>query len=113
MAQKKTKKDAPKEDLARMVANGFSSMEKRFVGLENSMEKRFDQMDQKFEDMISGLDNKLSDRITDLDEKLSGKIDGLNNRIDDLALNRATREEMKLLSFRVENIEQKVGIKTK
>ena len=102
MAQKKTKKDAPKEDLARMVANGFSSMEKRFVGLENSMEKRFDQMDQKFEGMINNLD-----------EKLSGKINGLSNRIDDLALNRATREEIKILSLRVENIEQKVGIKSK
>ena len=89
MGQKKIKKDAPKEDLARMVASGFGSMEKRFVGLENSIDKK----------------------ITDLKEDLGGKINGLSNRIDDLALNRAIREEIKILSLRVENIEQKVGIK--
>ena len=72
MVQKKIKKDVSNEDLARMVATGFNTIEK------------------KFEETISSLDEKLSGKISDLDEKLSGEINGLSNRIDDLALNRAT-----------------------
>ncbi|MBM2817818.1 MAG: hypothetical protein HW401_408 [Parcubacteria group bacterium] len=47
-------------------------------------------------------------RFGDLEERLSRKIDGLSNRIDDLSLNRATREELKILSIRVEKVEKKV-----
>ncbi len=41
---------------------------------------------------------------------LSQQITGINNRIDDLALNRATREEVSVLDRRVGRIETKLGI---
>lgn len=57
-----------------------------------------------FEDV----EGKLSKKIDDIEEKLSRKVDGLSNRIDDLSLNRATREELKILQIRVEKVEKKV-----
>lgn len=75
---KKTKK-VSMDDLAIMIGRGFEDVE-----------------------------NRLSKKIDDVEEKLSRKIDGLSNRIDDLSLNRATREELKILSIRVEKVEKKV-----
>lgn len=77
----KTKKISM-DDLAIMIGRGFEDVNNRF----KDVDKRFD----------------------DLEEKLSRKIDGLSNRIDDLSLNRATREELKILSIRVEKVERKV-----
>jgi len=100
---KKTKKDISNEDLARMVAGGFSDMNKKF----DRIDQRFEGVDQKFVD----LESSLTQKIVDVEASLTHKINGLSNRIDDLALNRTTREEMKILSLRVENIEHKIGIK--
>lgn len=89
---KKTKK-VSMDDLAIMIGRGFEDVNNRF----KDVDKRFDD-----------LDSRLSKRIEDVERNLSYKIDGLSNRIDDLSLNRATREELKILSIRVEKVEKKV-----
>ena len=86
----KTKKvSISMDDLAIMIGRGFEDVNNKF----KDVDKRFDGVDKKFED---------------LEERLTRKIDGLSNRIDDLSLNRATREELKILSIRVEKVEKKV-----
>jgi len=81
------------DDLAIMIGRGFEDVNNRF----KDVDKRFDD-----------LDSRLSKRIDDVERNLSYKIDGLSNRIDDLSLNRATREELKILSIRMEKVEKKV-----
>lgn len=72
------------ESLARSVAEGFRGVDKRF----ESVDKRFDEVEGK----------------------LGQQIQGLGNRIDDLALNRATREEFLVLDKRVGRIETQLGL---
>ena len=81
--------------LAVIVAQGFAGMDKRF----EKIDQRFDQVDKRFEQM--------EERLQGIDSKISGT----HNRIDDLALNRATRDEMGILSSRVDRIEHKLGFK--
>ena len=49
-------------------------------------------------------------RFDDMETRLSQQISGINNRIDDLALNRATRDELLLLDKRMIRVENKLGI---
>ncbi len=93
-----TKKDVSNEDLARMVAGGFDRMEKRFETMEN-----------RFEDVENHLET-MGTKIDDVESRLGSKINGLHNRIDDLALNRATRDEVHILSTRMTRVEKKIGI---
>lgn len=79
------------ESLARSVAQGFAGVDKRF----DEVDKKFAAVDKKFE----GLETRLSQQIS-----------GINNRIDDLALNRATRDQLLVLDKRVLRVEQKLGI---
>lgn len=72
------------EGLARSIAEGFRGVDRRF----EEVDKRFDEARQHLEQQVRGV----------------------NNRIDDLALNRATREEMKVLDRRVSRIETKLGL---
>lgn len=81
------------DDLAVMVGNGFIAMEKRIGDAENGLEKR------------------LGKRIDDLEETLVNRINGIERRIDDLSLNRATRDEMRILDLRVTKIEKKIEAK--
>ena len=74
------------ERLAASTAKGFTHMEKQF-------------------------DEKLDLKILKLEERLGNRFDGVNNRIDELALNRATRDEMKILSIRVDRLELRTGIR--
>lgn len=83
------KKNITNEDLAFMIAQGFKDVDKRF----EEVDKKFLGVDDKFES---------------LESRLNQKINGLSNRIDDLAFNRPTREEMFLLAKRVEKLEKKV-----
>lgn len=77
------------DQLASMVARGFDSLSKDFSG-------RMDKLDKK---------------IDDVEERLTNKMHGIERRIDDLALNRATRDEMKILDVRITRVEKKVGLK--
>lgn len=125
---KKTKKVSI-EDLAVIVRDGFSNVDEKFKEVHKKMDEGFSDVNEKFkkvhkeiEDLavmtargfeyvnnrFGELDSRLSKKIDDVEEKLSRKIGGLSNRIDDLSLNRATREELKILSIRVEKVEKKV-----
>lgn len=125
---KKTKKVSI-EDLAVMVSKGFNNVDEKFKEVHKKMDKGFSDVNEKFnnvhkeiEDLaimtgrgfedvdkrFSELDSRLSKKVDDVEEKLSRKIDGLSYRIDDLFLNRATREELKILSIRVDKVEKKV-----
>jgi hypothetical protein len=86
------------DKLAAMVANGFSNMENR-IGV------RIDGLDTK----IEALDHRM-EVFDHRMEVFEGKLDGINNRIDDLAVNRATRDEHKQLDARVTRIERKLAI---
>ena len=74
-----TSKDVSNRDLAKMIEN-----------LAVSSAKGFERVDGK----LDGLQNQIS---------------GVNNRIDDLALNRATKDEIYHLGLRVSKIEHKIG----
>lgn len=86
--KKQIKKEMSIDDLAIIVAKGFSSMTE-------TLDERFEQMDQKFEK-----------RLKEMDQKIDQRFDGLGRRIDDLATNRTTREESRMLEMRVERIEK-------
>ena len=85
--KKKTqkKKNMTIDGLAVIVAKGFDAVDKRF----DAVDKRFDS----------------------LEERLTNKINGLDQRIDDLALNRATRDELRIIQLRVDRLEKKTGLK--
>lgn len=121
---KKTKK-VSNEDLAVIVSKGFSDVDEKFKEVHKKMDKGFSDVNEKFKDVhkeiedlaimtgrgFEDVNNRFKDvdkKFEDLEEKLSRKIDGLSNRIDDLSLNRATREELKILSIRLEKVEEKV-----
>lgn len=69
------------DDLAIMVSNGFSN-----------------------------LSNEFNTKIDNLEEKLTNRMQGLERRIDDLAFNRASRDEVKMLDLRITRIEKKIGV---
>lgn len=102
--KKAIKKKITIENLATIVNKGFSDAYTK-------MNKGFSYIHEEIEDlaMMAGRGFEDVDKtLGDLEEKISRKIDGLSNRIDDLSLNRATREELKILSIRVERVEKKV-----
>lgn len=88
--KKTLKKNVTIDELAVMVANGFDAISAKF--------------DSKLDDKFASLDKK----IDEVEERLSGKINGLECRIDDVALNRATKDEVYALALRVSKIEKKV-----
>jgi len=92
--KKKTqkKKNMTIDGLAVIVAKGFDAVDKRF----DAVDKRFDAVDKRFDS---------------LEERLTNKINGLDQRIDDLALNRATRDELRIIQLRVDRLEKKTGLK--
>lgn len=82
-----------------IMANSFEALEKNLRA--------------EFTSLLGGVDNKvgrLEDRIGKLEERLDYRFNALSNRIDDLALNRTTRNEHKLLEKRVSNIEKNLGL---
>jgi len=98
--KKEIKKKNSTEDLAIIVNKGFSNVHKEIEDLAIMIGRGFEDVDKRFENVDRKFEN--------LEEKLSRKIEGLSNRIDDLSLNRATREELKILSIRVDKVEKKV-----
>jgi hypothetical protein len=72
-------------DLAIMVANGFTDMQKQ----------------------ISELDLK----IDGVEERLTSRIDGLERRIDDFSLTKANKSDVVKLDIRMTHIEKGAGAK--
>ncbi len=58
--------------------------------------------------MVQGGFMGVNSQIKELRQDLSHKIDGLSNRIDDLSINRASREEVKILDMRLTKVEKKL-----
>lgn len=56
---------------------------------------------------VHKIDN-LDKKKYDVERNLMYKTNCLSNRIDDLSLNRATKEELKILEMRVEKVEKKI-----
>lgn len=125
MKENKKAKKVSNEDLVVIVRKGFSDVGEKFKEVHKKMDKGFSDVNEKFKDVhkeiedlaimigrgFEDVNNRFKDvdkKFEDLEEKLSRKIDGLSNRIDDLSLNRATREELKILSIRLEKVEEKV-----
>ena len=75
------------DDLAIMIAKGFSEVDRKFDGVD----KKFDSVDKKFEN---------------LENKLTQKIDGLGNRIDHLADSKVSWNGHKKLEDRVVRLEE-------
>ena len=98
-------------DLAVIVSRGFNGVDEKFKEVHKKMDKGFSDARKEIEDLAIMTGRGFEDvdrRFGDLEERLTRKIDGLSNRIDDLSLNRSTREELKILSLRVEKVEKKV-----
>ena|SRR3989344_5207778 len=107
---KKIKKSSANEELRNIVIRGFKAVDKKYEDLAVMVARGFDAVDKRFEQVDKRFDG-VDRRFDILESKLSQKIDGLTNRIDDLALNRATREEVKILEHRIGRIEEKIGLK--
>ena len=92
MKSKKTKnKSVTLDDLAIMVANGFSDQESRF-------NKRFDGIDERFdrvEDRLDGVEDRL--------DSLENKVENLDKAIFDLQLRVGSVED------RLKSIEKTLG----
>ena len=73
------------DSLAMATAKGFESVDKRF--------------------------NELDKKVDHVERTLSGKIDRVDRRIDDLAINRATKKEFYEFTQRVVKIETNAGIR--
>ena len=91
------KKDITNNDLAVMVANGFSSVDKRF----DSVDKRFDAVDKRFD--------KVENRLTNVEEAIK------STRQDVLKIGDrfVPRYEFDTLLSRVGRIEQRLEGKHK
>lgn len=87
--------------------NNFKKLEKKIDGVVNSVDRLAQITAKGFMDMEEKFDKK----IEVLDEKFSQKFDNLSNRIDDLAMNRATREQVKIPEARIQRVENKLQIK--
>ena len=62
---------------------------------------------------VDGKVSAIDQRLVLSREEILRKLDGTNNRIDDLALNRATKDEVYYLGLRVSKIENKMGFSKK
>src|SRR3989344_9603239 len=94
--KKAVHKNVTIDDLAAMVAKGFSSVEERFVGLEKSIDKRF---------------NKVEKEIGEVKEKLEKVEENLNTtRMDVLGIGDkfVSKHEFSQHLVRFSLLEQKV-----
>lgn len=82
------------DELAHATAQGFTDVY-----------KRFDRVDERFD--------KMEKEMNSLQDEMRNRFNGVNERIDDHAFNRATKDEVYLLKRRVDRIETKVGLKHK
>src|SRR3989344_4754207 len=108
------KPNSKQKQAAPLTMEGVTKMVKKVVfdsqeELAMMVKRGFDAVDQRFEEV----EKKFDDKIDNMESRFNQKIDGLTNRIDDLSLNRATREQFLLLDHRVGRIEQHLKIEPK
>lgn len=78
------------DDLARMVADGFTHQR------------------EEVRAEVKSLDLSLRGEISRLDAKIDYRFDTLSNRMDDFALNKISRDEHRVLAARVSDLEEKL-----
>jgi predicted nuclease with TOPRIM domain len=81
------------DDLAIMIAKGFSGVDKKISGLEN----RFDSLENRFDSLETRFDS-LENRVNLMDNRLS-------NQLDNVVINYTMREEHSKLETRVRKLE--------
>ena len=97
------KKDVTINELAVMVNAGFSSVEKRFSGVDgrlDGIEKRFD-----------GVDRRLDRLETDMQE-VQGRLSSIGREIMEIHKHVVYRDEFEDLTDRVKYLELKLGTKS-
>lgn len=94
------KKDVTLDDLAQMVAGGFSEMQEQFRTLEAKMDQRFSEVDDRLLTLEKG---RLEDtrQFDAFEDKMDRKLDGLRESLD----NTVTRDEFSALASRVDRLE--------
>lgn len=95
-------------DLARMVANGFSGMDKKLDELETKLNERFDIADKRFSEVdtaVFSLDGKVADMSKTL-KKVEEALDPL------LTGYKIMQKELGDLSIRINRLEEKLAIHT-
>jgi hypothetical protein len=101
-------KNTPKKEIK--IDNlkfGNDRVEKAIAKLRDVVDKLAGMTARGFENS----ENISKERFEKIDQKIDQRFDGLSRRIDDLAMNRSTREETKILEMRVDRIEKALKIK--
>ncbi len=92
--------------LTLLMGRGFNDVYKRF----DKVDERLDKVETRLDKVETRLD-KVEIRINEVEENLTFKINSINNRIDDLAFNRAKYDDVIKLDHRVSALEVKVFFK--
>lgn len=90
------------EYLARLVARGFESVDKRF----EQIDKRFEQIDKRFEQ----IDRQIS-RINEHLVRIDARLDMLEHDVADIRKHFIYRDEFEDALARLRLVEKKLGIK--
>jgi len=106
----KTTKEVTLETIANSIAKMESRIDGKIEDLALATAKGFEEVNKKFEEVNKKFE-EVNKKLDYTERTLSGKISGVDRRIDDLAFNRATKDEVYLLTKRVTRIEEKIGVK--
>ena len=96
MKKETPKKEIKIDNLAQMIAKGFGSVDGNLKTIHGDMRE---------------LEKRLTSRLGELEDTLTNRINGVERRIDDLALNRATRDDVYKIDRRLIRVERKVELK--
>ncbi len=100
---KTTKEKVTMEGIAELIASSQKITIKR---LDKRITESYESLARSVAEGFKGVDK----RFEELEGRFNQQIQGLGNRIDDLAFNRATREDLLVLDKRVGRIETKLGL---
>lgn len=108
----KAKKNTTIDDLAVMVASGFSRVDERF----EQVDQRFEQVDMRF-DQIDKRFDKVEKYIFNLDSKvqtIDTRLKNVEKALEPLTLSyNVFSREIRDMNLRISNLEKKIGIKSK
>lgn len=103
---KEIRKDITIQDLALMVANGFSGMDKKFIEGFDEVNTRLNRVDESI--------NKLANTTFNIDSKLRDvdvRLKRVEEALDPLPLGyKIIQREIKNINQRIELLEEKTGI---
>lgn len=109
LSKKTVIKETTTNDLAVMVAKGFSSMDRKFDAIDKRFEaidSRFDEIDKRFE-RLETIVFKIDTKVNDIDKRLKK----VEEAIETLLLGYSiARNEIKELNARIFRLEKKAGL---